>query len=670
MALVPFQSELSGLSFQNGLYLGSRTQDNKRIERFPMNNELASQIFEFYYEKEPLIGACNEQRYALTFLGEMHIEWGGGDIQPVILSSANERDHLDALFKRALDFRDMFGMAPVKLTRRKSANGSSAAASQSSGSDDASKPRATRSDKPMITIPPFGTGKFVQEYDHVTMTTSVVYEVPRRKMSSNKQGNSAGRARDQTKGGADTQVKRYDVFIWPGHEPSYKSHRFRSRIGSVLPAFIKITELRENLHDADFRASHPTVFTQSKPDTRSLEELTEEEVLGLTGEDNPGLQEQLKYHRDRHRAIQSERMAMAVNNAARSGMSVGAGGSGMPGTRPGGSNPGAPVQRSTVDSATGLVVSATRNQTWDGAIQPLPQGEQMASLVIPQSTRDLATFEAKYAETVCLAMGIPYPYLAGNVGSQRMRGEADQLRNNVRSAVMKDRTDINLFFSWAYEKTHRSTDNEFMVNALLAADAREEVDASPEERSRLRTVRSNIQKIAAMPYRTRVVFSEDPLPKKLELPLLTMAVSAGALTQLELANLLRAELGVPSIDQSHELLRGAANANTAAATLDETNQMHQPTTGDASKNTKKRKASEDSTSASADGEKKKESSSAKGEDKSESGDTANSTTKSKDKAKKKDKDNDKDKKKDKDKDKGKGKKASKEPKPKKRRKEK
>lgn len=524
MALVPFANDL-GLTGATGLgsiaALSASGANKRNIEEHIMDPQLANQIFKFYYEEEPLISVCKDQRFALAFVGEMHIEWGGGDIDPLRLDSPAERDQLEALFKHALEYRDMFGMVPVKISRRSAQK---------------------RNNKPMVTIPPFGSGYFVMRYDTTKMEMTVVYRVGTEHMA---------RKRSSTQKIRQTTVKTYDVFIWPGYEPSRATKRFRSRVASLLGRYINITEMRMNMHDADFRASHPVVFTQARPDTRSVQDMTESEALGLD-DDGDGTEQGRRYQRDIHRAMQTEGIAAAINQQAR---------------EPFGGGQGAPITRTAFDPATRRAVQGERDRTWDGAIQPLPIGEEMARPIQPQSRSDLIAFESRYEDLVCKTMGIPAAYISGAVGSQRMRGEADQLRSNVRASVLQDRADLNLFYAWAYEKAHRSVDDDMMVHALLAADEKERKNLSPDEKKRIAKIRANITKISAMPHRTRVVFLEDPLPKKIEITMLTAAVTAGALTKLELVNLIRAEIGVPTIDERHELVRGVSANQVADAAI-------------------------------------------------------------------------------------------------------
>ena len=516
MAAPPFAGDM-GMSASLGTAVTTsapsalQLSGNKRkLQRHVIDPELERQIYKYYYEEEPLIGVCKTQRFALTFVGEMHIEWGGSgaggaDGEAIVLDAPSERVYLEVRFRTALEFRDMFGMVPVLLTRR-------GAARISNG-------------RPLFWIPPFGAGHFVLQYDQAKMQTTVVYEVPA----------GVGANRRQP-------ARTLKVFMWPGLEPSIVTRRFRSRVASLMPRYMELTELRANLRDADFRAAHPVVFTQARPDTRSVQEMTEEEVMGLVDEGAPGPDEARRYARNTHRAIQTEALATAINHAARD---------------PFGAGP-APIARGAVDPASRRVVHGTRDQTWDGAIEPLPIGEEMArGVAVPQSRGDIAAHEARYEDLVCKAMGIPAAYISGTGGTQRMRGEADQLRNNVRAAVRQDRADINAFYAWAYEETHRTRDDAVMVRALLAADTTEAAGPDTAERARIAHVRANIARIAAEPFRTRVVFSEDPLPVRSEPQMLAAAVDAHAITRAEHINLLRAELGIPSIDKSHALMRGA-----------------------------------------------------------------------------------------------------------------
>jgi hypothetical protein len=522
MALVPLTQQVVDVAFGGGDTMSLTTARNTRrkVQRFVLDKKLATQIFRMYYEKEPLIDICKTQRYSYVFRGGMQVEWGGGDMKPLTLSAPNEREPMEALFKRVLDYRDMFGMVPVKIRSRGQAKG-----------------------KPRVFIPPFGSGHFVLEYDPVSLETEVVYEVQLHHVAQQRSSSRGKRG----------LVKILDVFVWPGYEPSIVTKQFRSKISGLMTHFARIKELRKNLLDADYRTSHPVVFTQARPDTRNLQQFTEEEQFGAP--DDPrimGQDDRRGYNRDVHRARRTEKQAAEMN-----AISLGL----LEEQRV--------DARETVDDDTGVTLRSQRSSVKAVNLYNLPHGEEMSRGLQVQSRSDLVNIENEYEELVCQAMGTPKSFIHGGIGT-RYKGDADQMREIVRSAVMKDRSDINLFYSWAYEMMNRRADDDFIINALIQVDNTEAAvaDQGSDERKRIADIRSNLQKVAAMPYRTKVVFAEDPLPKKLLIPNLTTAVTAGALTQLELVNLLRADIGLPTIDQDHELIRGEAdNAATAESVI-------------------------------------------------------------------------------------------------------
>ncbi len=530
MALVPLIPTILDASVSSDISLGMRGAKRK-VHRYHIAEQLARQIFKMYYEREPLIDVCKTHRYALTFQGQMDVTWGGGDIEPLVLSSDNERDELEALFRRALDYRDMFGMVPMKLRR---------------------KGKAT-SGKPLMYISPFGSGRFVMEYDPIKLETEVIYEV----MAPQHPHRTGERSQ---KSRAVTRV--LDVFVWPGQMPSLTSKKFRSKISGLMAHYVENRELRKNLVDADWRAAHPVVFTQARPDTRNIQEMTEDEVFGAPDDSSiMSTTERHAYSRDVHRAIRTEETVAAMNSTSMTGTAAQAG------------------ARQSVDPNTMLMMEGQRAITWDGALYNLPHGEEMTRGITPQSRSDLATLQLNYEEMVCLAMGMPRSFITGGV-TARVKGDTEHMRQIVRTAVLKDRADINLFYTFAYELVNRKADDDMMVNALIATDSREQqlsAEESPDERKRIADIRANITKISAMPYRTRVVFQEDPLPKKVEIPVIAAAVTAGALSKLELVNIFRAEIGLGTIDQEHELIRGD-NAETTVATVD-----INPTTGSVQK---------------------------------------------------------------------------------------
>ena len=508
MALIVAQAQSAQIAV-----IGSaapHTTTKKDVIRAELDMELAAQLYRYFYEKDELLNGCREHRYANTFWGEMWVEWGSADIDPVRLDHAGERDDLESFLRQALDYRDMFGMAPLHVRRRAKRN----------------------LNKPMFSIPPFGSGKFVMEYNQRTMDTIVLYEV-------------------ELPGAQASKVKRLDVFVWPGSEP-VRAHgtpnraRFRSKIIALMARYLRITQLRKNLLDADHAASHPLMVTQSRPDKRNIDEQTEGELLGLAGDPSTmGPTEKIRYTRNTHRSLQMEDMVASQNASHVEGTDMPAG------------------QHETIDPASNRAVPHARSimngirHIW------LPHDEELGRPVPVSSRTDFQAIESKYEQRVCETMGIPEAYITGT-GGARIKGETDQMQQIVRTTVQQDRKDVNLFYPWAYERAHRGHDNSEMINALLQVDENEARDIGAEERARLANIRANIERISSMPNRTRVVFAQEPLQKKVEIPMLAAAVAAGAVTKLELSNLIRAELGITSIDADHDLMRKDKNAASSA----------------------------------------------------------------------------------------------------------
>lgn len=519
----------------------SRVNDSKSkdVIRQDMNMTTAFQYWNFYHgSQEPLLNACRDLRTDATFKGPVEIYWGGGDMDLVRLDGPGEETHIKDLLRDALVWRDVFGMVPVLLRRRAKRN--------------------KHTDVMLVTIPPFGSGKFVMEYDTKKLKVSMTYEVYDVKgapgmhpgvsgRTSSSSSSSSSRKRRQSSG-----PRTLDVFVWPGMMPDIVMSNFRSKVQTLLGPHARITQLRANLLVADRGAAHPVVFTQSRPEVSSVERQTEQELLGPVGDPNiMSHAEKRHYSRDTHRAIRQEERTAQANAAAR-GVVV-------------------PV----VDPRAQRIISAAES-AFPGSVEPLPDGEMMSRPVIPASRSDIIQFEERYAEAICTAMGVPYGLLRG-VGSARIKGETDQMMHVFRSAVEHDRADVQLFFQWVHEELHRWKDNEYLALTLLTAEDDAQHEQSPDELQRLQEIRANVRAISQMPNRVRVVFPENPLPKSVNLDILAAAATTGSISLEEQANILRGQLGLSNIDSDHALFQRVRPTDAPIANL----QTHTPGTGNA-----------------------------------------------------------------------------------------
>lgn len=494
-----------------------RPSSHRHVRRIPMNMALAGQFWDMYHGHEPILDTCVAHRNDATFKGGIEINWGGGEIAPVRLDSDAEQTGMMELFRKALEWRDTFGMVPVIVRRRAKA----------------------QKNKPLITIPPFGTGTFVIEYNFKTMEMNVVYEVPTSSDAASGFGGSAGpnavqminRRALSGRGSARSNVRILDVFVWPGREPSLMGD-FRSTIQALMQPFTRIAELRDNMLTADRTASRPTVFTESRVEHTGVEEMTERVLMGQVGDPSTaGPEQRQHYERDVHRTRRLEQMVAQHNAAARSGVSVPA------------------------VSADSRLIEERIAPTFSGNIASLPDGETLSRAVVATSRTDIRVHEDTYFEQICSAMGVPYAYISGRGGS-KIKGETDHLRTIFRRAVDQDRYDVNSFYQWVHELMHRRKDDAYLEQVTAHANDVDGAMVTPSEKARMRAVRSHIDAIRKLPHRVAVTFLEDPLPRSLDPAILASAVEAGALSEMERFNLLRGQLGLPSLADDHLLFQG------------------------------------------------------------------------------------------------------------------
>lgn len=512
----------------NGVSAQATEAKDKDVTRYPMDMTTAKQYWAFYHGGiEPTLDACRKLRHDNTFHGPIEVLWGMGDTDPIRLDGPGEEDMLKDLFRQALEWRDVFGMVPMYLRRR---------AKRHHG-------------RPLVVIPPFGSGNFFLEYNKRDFSTKMVYHVSRHELS----GSSSLTTKETTSTksskkkepfpvtkreilNATSQTRRpthrtLDVYVWHGSMPDIALLQFQSTIQALLPKYSEIAELRRNLLVADRGNAFPTVFTETSPDKRGVAEQTEEELFGQVGD--PGILppgERAQYLRNTHRALRQEQLTASQNAAARD----------------------LPVAR--YDAGSRRLQSGAVSK-WNGTVEQLSAGESLARAINPSSRSDINQFEERFAEQLCTAMGIPYGYIRGSGGS-RIRGETEQMKEVFRAAIARDRQDVNSFYAFAHELMHRSKDDQFLTQALIQADDQTTAAMSPEEIARQHEIRTHIEQIAEMPQRVRVVFVEDPIPRTLDLRVLEAASNTGSISIEEQANLLRQELGLPPLDSESPLLRG------------------------------------------------------------------------------------------------------------------
>ena len=467
-------------------------KDKKNKIYVPLDMSKSIEIYDFFYHKEQWIQICKKMKYSQVFKGGVSLIWGGGIFQSKETEDPIKQRELIELLEEALDYRDMFGLCPIKII----------------------KDRKTGIKRSII--PEFGSGSFIGIFNIKTLETEDIVFVPNGNLINNKQE-------------IDPSIK---VFVWPGKKPSIHNKQLKSDIFTVFEEYLIIEELKKNLLDADYNSAHPTIFTQSRPDSKDLSQLTEEEVFGDA--DDPMLNplEKHTYRRDLFRAKRLERMSESINYQTKSSCDS--------------------SLTKRVDS-TNRIIAFKRKRMWEENIESLPEGEEMANIVIPQSNKNIIEFMNRYEEQICLLIGIPKGFIAGR---GKFKTDAEQETEIMRNTIIKDREDANLFYQFVYELMHRGTDDKKIVQVLMNVNnnkKKQQPDST--EMEQLRQTKNNIKKIGAMPNRIEILFNEDPFSRTINLNNVQFASDRDAITAEEEVNSIRSSLGLEKVPVNDDLVK-------------------------------------------------------------------------------------------------------------------
>ncbi len=494
-----------GSDLQMKLAAFNRTE-GARKRYYALDMKQAAQVYDYFYYGERYISICRKIKYKHVFKGGLSVVWGGGILESADTDDAFQEQELISLLQKALDYRDMFGLCPVKLVREKS----------------------TGRIRPVI--PEFGTGAFVLVLTLETLQTHVIF-VPYPSKEP------FGTSIDSTK---SLEALSLRVYVWPGHEPSLLGQRLKSKISVLFEEYLAVEELKGNALDGDWEATHPTIFTQSKHVTGDMSALTEEETFADADCPALNLGEKQTYRRDIFRSRRMEIFTKRSNVQTQ--------------IQESGTNEG--TMKRKIDPRTMNIVEAKRKRVWEDNIEPLPAGEEMASQPFPKPRSDFLAWRATYEETVCLEIGIPKSYALGHAA--KFKSDAEQQQDIVRSTVESDREDVEMFYQWIYNISYRREDNATILNALLNVDAKKKDAIQNNARDavkKLKGVKKNLKRIASMPHRVELVFAEDPFPKSVDLAAVTMGSEREAITPHEEINLIRNRLLLEKVDETDELVK-------------------------------------------------------------------------------------------------------------------
>ena len=455
------------------------------------------EIYNYFYHKEQWIQICRKIKYSQVFKGGITLTWGNV-FQSKETEDPMKQKELKQLLEKSLDYRDMFGLCPVKIV----------------------KDRITGQKKPII--PEFGTGAFILVFNIRKFQIEEIAFAPF----------GGGLVSSYNKKQIDSSVK---VFVWPGREPSLHNKQFKSAIFTVFEEFLIIEELKRNALDADYNSSHPTIFTQSRPDSKNLSELTEEEVFGEVGDPMMNPSEKHTYRRDTFRALRLEDMTKKMNCQSKFQTSW--------------QTDSSLTKR--VDS-TSKITQFQRKRIWEDSIEALPEGEEMAHSIIPQTRKDFIEWQNRYEDQVCLIMGIPKVYIAGRTA--KFKTDAQQELEIVRSTVTHDREDANVFYQFVYEWMYRESDDKKIIQTLMTLNNIKKSNPESEQQQQLKQSKKNIKKIGSMPNRIEILFNEDPFSRTVDLNNVQFAADRDAITAEEEVNSIRSTLGLEKVTPDDELV--------------------------------------------------------------------------------------------------------------------
>ena len=468
-------------------------KDKKNKIYIPLDMSKSIEIYDFFYHKEQWIQICKRMKYSQVFKGGVSLTWGGGIFQSKETEDPIKQRELIELLQEALDYRDMFGLCPIKIIRD----------------------RKTGIKKPII--PEFGSGSFISIFNIKTLKTEDIVFAPNGNLINNKQE-------------IDPSIK---VFVWPGKKPSTHNKQFKSDIFTVFEEYLIIEELKKNLLDADYNSSHPTIFTQSRPDSKDLSQLTEEEVFGDADDPMLNPSEKHTYRRDLFRAKRLERMSESINYQTKSSCD-------------------SSLTKRVDSTNNNRIIAFKRKRMWEENIESLPEGEEMANIVIPQSNKNIIEFMNRYEEQVCLLIGIPKGFIAGR---GKFKTDAEQETEIMRNTIIKDREDANLFYQFVYELMHRGTDDKKIVQVLMNVNnIKKQQQPDPAEMEQLRQTKNNIKKIGDMPNRIEILFNEDPFSRTINLNNVQFASDRDAITAEEEVNSIRSSLGLEKVPVNDDLV--------------------------------------------------------------------------------------------------------------------
>ena len=368
------------------------------------------------------------------------------------------------------------------------------------------------------------------------------------------------------------------VFVWPNRMPSDTGH-VRSDYLEIMRLRQMVLESENNSMIADYVNSHPipVVYQGRGPVSADLNDLPEEDIYGMDvingrnafSKDNMTPGEMQTYRREVRDAIRLEDSVSQFNQQALVGRVQGMSGNNQ--------------YRSQVAGAYGASAPANRQHVFEStSYLELPGGLQLGGQIKADVIVNLAELRQAYETRLSSALGVPITFLQGqnvNVGSlQGADSNSNTLAMIMRTTVSSDRDNMSQFFDTLYDTLNRDADNEALATELgsvrakrariektqqayarllrnrydLVRDAPQmsnELNSLHSEKARLCAIENEVRRIATLMYRLRLHFVKTPFVESADV---VQMYQLGALSAVEMANILRQNAGLDKIDEAEQ----------------------------------------------------------------------------------------------------------------------
>lgn len=378
-----------------------------------MNMQQAALLAEFYRQTEPMIGSIVQLLNSFIFQGEIKEKWTG----LLQLPDAGERERqmeLRELLRQALDYRRMFGMCPIKIVNEEGG-------------------------RSHLVIPDYTTGSFIVRYNQARGRLDVAFASQH---LAHMMGGPGALTPTMSTMKPDPDVH---VFVWEDTRPTFRLNDFKTPLIRLLPRFLYIQQLRENLILADMESCNPTMITQIRPDKQDITDVQEEDIFAdiashRTQEEllQADPSENIRYRRSQRDSIMME---LALKRRREQEMQ----GTGLKRTKVD------PISK-TLRSALGPVVGEKRFDL---------QGDRiMATQLVPRPVANLDKEYESYLQELMMAFGVPSDM--GTKSTKQITAATQASMKLLQSNVELCRDACVSFYAFAYSMLYMDEDQRML----------------------------------------------------------------------------------------------------------------------------------------------------------------------------------------------------------------